>query len=226
MGECKQHMGRMNESRRQKGDTMYRDTGGIVPIKKLPGLGSIELIDIYGSEEGISKIAGISHGSDEGPGVKKLLKWGHLSPFEFVHVTFKVSAPIFVARQWFRHRTGKYMEKSGRYTKFDAGNIAYVPLTFNDDHSEIVISSMQQSINTYNTLIESGMPLENARSVLPMGINTEFYFQMDMRNLLNFMKLRLDGSAQTEIRMYAQAMLEMLEPNFPVWCVHVKEIIC
>lgn len=177
----------------------------------------VKLVDTYHTEEDISRFAGISHESEQGPGVDKLLEWGHLSPFEFAEATFFIEAPIFVARQWFRHRTGSYMEKSGRYTKLME---LYLPEGVNDqDYLQAVMSN----ISTYQGMIDNGVPKEVARALLPVGMMTKFYFKMDLRNLLNFFKLRLDKHAQKEIRWYARRMLYELEHAYPRYCRYLKK---
>ncbi len=176
----------------------------------------VELVDTYHMEEDISKFAGVSHESKEGPTVEKLLQWGHLSPFEFAEATFYIEAPIFVVRQWFRHRTGTYMEKSGRYTQLQE---CFIPEGVDE---RIYLESLVHSIQKYQELLDGGAKREVARAVLPVGMMTKFYFKMDLRNLLNFFKLRLDNHAQKEIRWYARRMLDLLEPYYPVYCDYVK----
>lgn len=184
-------------------------------------IGYAQLVDFNKSEEDISKIAGISHNSEKGPSVKDLLEWGHLSPFEFASVTFKVKAPIFVVRQWFRHRTGHYMEKSLRYCS--AKSEFYIPEGLDPNKVLALTKSYSDSVDLYNELLKSGLPKEQARVVLPTALYTEFYFQMDLRNLIHFFDMRLDKHAQKEIREYSYAMLRLIEPLYPTIVHFIKK---
>ena len=184
-------------------------------------IGYVKLVDFNKTENDISKIAGISHNSEKGPSVKDLLSWGHLSPFEFASVTFKVKAPIFVIRQWFRHRTGHYMEKSLRYCS--AKPEFYLPKGLDSNKVLALTKSYSDSADLYNELLKSGLPKEQARVILPTALYTEFYFQMDLRNLIHFFDMRLDKHAQKEIRDYSLAMLSLIEPLYPVIAQYIKE---
>lgn len=190
--------------------------------KELFNIGYVTLIRTSGTEEEISKIAGLSYESEKGPKIEKLLELEHMSPFEFANATFKVKAPIFVARQWMRHRTGKYLEKSLRYTKakpeFYIGD-SEVRL---EETREIFESACEYAFEMYEQMVKKGCPREYARAILPSAIYTEFYFQMDLRNLIHFLELRLDKSAQFEIREYANAILELIEPYYPTIYKHLR----
>lgn len=177
--------------------------------------GYVTLIRVDGTEEEISKIAGLSYESKKGPKLEKLLELEHLSPFEFANVTFKIKAPIFVARQWMRHRTGKYLEKSLRYTEAKPDFYMGRPSVGSEEDKEIFRSVCDYSFQIYEHIVGNGVPREYARAILPTALYTEFYFQMDLRNLIHFLQLRLDKSAQYEIRQYARAMLELIRPYFP-----------
>lgn len=182
---------------------------------------NIQLIDYHGSDELIAKIARLSHGekgsSTDEQLIRFLIKHEHMSVFEFAGATFRIKAPLFVARQWFRHRIASYLEKSLRYTKadermyhsFDENRLPHELRT-------IYENSIKQSFNTYNELMNKGVPKEVARSVLPMSTMTEFYVYMNLRSWFNFLKLRMDKHAQYEIRMYANDIYEMLESLFPI----------
>lgn len=182
--------------------------------------GYVSLINCNFTEEDISKFAGISYSSEKGPGIQKLIDLEHYSPLEFASVTFKIKAPIFVARQWMRHRTGKYMEKSLRYCKANPSFYTPKDSEFKKEYNDFFC----KSLDLYFGLIQNGEPKELARAVLPVSLYTEFYFQMDMRNFMNFMKLRLHESAQKEIRDYAKAMLKLIEPHFPTIYSHLSNI--
>lgn len=173
--------------------------------------GFVGLVSWEGTEKHISEIAGISHDSDKGPSVKKLLEWGHLSPLEFADMTFHIKCPIFVARQLFRHRTGKYMERSLRYCESNAE--FYIP-----QKGEIELlydAAYRESYKAYLELIKMGADKEQARGVLPLATYTEYYFKIDLRNLVNLLKLRLHKDAQAETREYAEAMAQFVKIQFP-----------
>lgn len=177
------------------------------------GIGYVEHIDHAGSESHISRMAGISHMSDKGASVEKLMRWGHMSPFEFASMTYKIKCPIFVARQMMRHRTGKYMEKSLRYC--DATPEVYNPFPEGMYHDDFA-RSCQSSFEMYDLFVKTGVvDREQARGVLPVGMYTEFFVQFDVRNLLHFFDMRIDKDAQVETQWYAGAMMEIFEKYFP-----------
>lgn len=168
---------------------------------------------------------------------KKLIKylWSHehTSPFEQVIVKFHISCPLFVARQWMRHRTGSYNELSGRYSvipnKWYIPTHARVPDSINkqssvDTNNDLLTQTMIEKINdcckrayeTYKQLLDLGISREQARMVLPQNMFTEFYVTMSLRNWFHFLKLRLDDGAQYEMREYAKAILEMLKELAPI----------
>lgn len=172
--------------------------------------GKVEYVSHHGSEEFISKVAGISHNSKKGPDINKLLDWGHFSPLEFASITFKMKTPIFVARQLFRHRTGKFMEKSLRYTQ--SKNDFFIP---DNKYKQIYEMTYESAFKSYDALIENGVEKEQARTVLPLGVYTEFYVQFDLRNLMNLLLLRLASDTQKETKSYAEQMFEILKIHFP-----------
>ena len=168
--------------------------------------------------------------------INYLYKNKHTSPFEMVKFKFHVKAPIFIARQWFRHRMGNYNEISGRYTQLS--DEMYIPeklssqsktnkqLSANDNllkkdikisniWSNTIINSHLQFDN-YNKLIEEGVSREIARINLPLSTFTEFYFSIDLHNLLNFIKLRNSENAQYEIKEYASAIEDIVTELCPI----------
>ena len=167
--------------------------------------------------------------------INYLYKHKHTSPFEMVKFKFHVKAPIFVARQWFRHRMGNYNEISGRYTQLNEE--IYYPnkvssqskinkqLSSNDDisNNESVKNIMNNikkyneiQYSNYNELINIGVSRETARINLPLSLFTEFYFCIDLHNLLNFIKLRNSKNAQYEIKEYASKIQDIIEPLCPI----------
>lgn len=190
----------------------------------------VHLIESHGDEAFISRVAGLSHESLKGPSVAQLLQWGHLSPLEFAGVTYLVKCPIFVARQIMRHRTASYLEKSLRYCTLDE---MICDLPFELVGNTEAGASLSSAFRAYRDIVEQGEELigedtlpsekkairgrynELARSVLPLSLETSFYVQFDLRNLLHFFEMRLDKDAQHETRQVARAMLVPLKDIFP-----------
>jgi thymidylate synthase (FAD) len=168
--------------------------------------------------------------------INYLFKHKHSSPFEMVKFKFHVKAPIFVARQWFRHRMGNYNEISGRYSELSEE--MYVPdkvssqskvnkqLSDNDDllNTNDIVKDLifngyminKSSFKNYKDLMKEGVSRETARINLPLSLFTEFYFCMDLHNLLNFIKLRNSENAQYEIKEYASAIENIITPLCPI----------
>ena len=182
--------------------------------------GFVELEDVFGGDEIAIKTARISYMSRSDPeGDKKLVKTlmmnGHESPFEHIVFTFYVKAPIFVARQWFRHRIGSFSERSGRFTEFEEE--FYVPdKTRAGEKVESMRTAMHDAFETYKSLLKSGIKREVARMVLPMSLYTQWYWTVNARSLMNFLNLRTDKYAQYEIREYAMAIAKFFSGSCPL----------
>lgn len=162
-----------------------------------------------------------------------LVRNRHTTPLEFCQVRYYMKMPIFVARQLVRHRTASINEISYRYVK--AAREFYVPAldrmqkkaTDNKQGSsielverpnicqDIIEAAGQVAFEYYDRLLENGLAPELARTVLPCGTYTEWYWQNDLHNTLHLLKLRLDPHAQYEVRVYAEAMLALIRPHFP-----------
>lgn len=212
--------------------------------------GLVRLVDSMGSDLSIVRAARVSYdaewraGEDEGKDAKLinyLMKNRHTSPFESVSFTFEVKAPIFVLRQWHRHRTWSFNEVSARYSELPEE--FYVPYldqittqsTSNKqmrtveqhpdaaDMQNLIISTSREAFTAYKSLIADGCPRELARSVLPVGTYSHMFATVDLHNLFHFLKLRLHSHAQYEIRVYAEAMLELIEPVVPVAVAAFRE---
>lgn len=198
----------------------------------LDGQGYIALTDYMGDELKIVNAARIAYNARSGVLSRRdkailtsLLSNGHTSPLEQVTFTFFVKAPIFVARQWFRHRTWSYNEMSRRYTK--TAPEFYVPRHFTGgylDDSDIgvvnglaapIVHLYDQVARTYWWLMSKGVKPEQARVVLPVATMTEFFATVNLNNLLKFIALRDDIHAQYEIREYAHAMKGLVKPLLP-----------
>ncbi len=205
--------------------------------------GFVRLVDYMGSDQRIVDAARVSYAGREvtlfrrnRELIRYLFRHRHTSPFEQVQLTFHVKLPIFVARQWIRHRTARVNEISGRYSVLN--DDFYVPtddsVRFQSKRNkqgaseEEVPPELRQSVidkltdeqnalyNSYEGRIESGISRELARINLPLSIYTEWYWQIDLHNLFHFLKLRLDEHAQYEIRCYAEKMLEMARAVAPI----------
>ena len=204
--------------------------------------GFVRLVDYFGGDQRIVQSARVSYGegtksvSQDGALIDYLLRHQHTSPFEQVVMTFHVKMPIFVARQWVRHRTGRMNEVSGRYSIMK--DEFYVPAedkvspqstdnkqgraseAFDKETADKIIAQLEEgqkaAYESYNELIDSGLAREIARINLPLSLYTEFYWEMDLHNLVHFLKLRLDSHAQYEIRVYAQVILEMCRKVAPM----------
>jgi thymidylate synthase (FAD) len=172
--------------------------------------------------------------SDEGL-IRFLMRERHGTPFEHNAFRFHVRCPIFVAREWFRHRVGSFNEFSLRYAK--ATDDFYVPepedvrsqvgkpgaYSFEPVSDELAEETREQlravyetAYRTYEQLVELGVARELARSVLPVGAYTEFYWTVNARSLMNFLSLRNSETAQREIRRYAEACERFLEEKMPI----------
>jgi len=196
------------------------------------------LIDMMGDEAAIVQAARVSYGagtktaSEDAALIRYLMRHWHTTPFEMVEFKFRIKCPIFVARQHFRHRTASVNELSARYSIVP--NEYWIPKEFrgqssvNKQGSEGVledpfmllysryVKSCEDSFKTYEELIRAGVSRELARCVLPMCTMTEFYWKIDLHNLMHYLRLRLAPEAQQEIRELAQMIFEVLKQKLPV----------
>lgn len=203
--------------------------------------GVVELVDHMGSDQSVVRAARISNGAVmpewRGAPDEKLINFlaqhQHMTPFEHVTFTFYVKAPIFVVREWQRHRTFSYNELSARYKKlkpeFFIPVVARVPDPENKQSSIPSDDSMlngelelrlttayEYGWTSYEQLLTRGIARELARSVLPIGIYTEMYVTGNLRNWAHFHKLRAHKDAQLEIQQYALAIGETLTEKVPI----------
>ena len=203
--------------------------------------GFVRLVDYYGSDSRIVQSARVSYGegtktiSQDGALIDYLLRHQHTSPFEQVVFTFHLKMPIFVARQWVRHRMARMNEVSGRYSimkgefyvpenscisKQSTNNKQGRGEVFEEKQAKEFqaefIEGQQKAYEVYKDMVEKGIAREIARINLPLALYTEFYWQMDLHNLFHFLKLRLDSHAQYEIRLYAEKILEIIKTVCPM----------
>ena len=218
--------------------------------KKLLDHGLVRLVDHMGSDLSIVRAARVSYDADWRAGenekgaanlINYLMKNKHTTPFEAPYVTFEVFAPIFVVRQWQRHRTQSYNEVSARYTELP--EVFYVPdpkdITGQAEGNKqcregdpielarlaarVIREHSKRSFEVYRDLQVIGVPRELSRSVLPVNTYTHMFTSMNLLNLLKFLQLRCHSHAQMEIRVYAEAMLEMVEEIYPVTIAAFKK---
>lgn len=211
--------------------------------------GFVRLVDYMGSDQRIVQSARVSYGEgtkslrqDKGL-INYLLRNDHTSPFEQVVFTFHTKMPVFVARQWVRHRTARINEISARYSIMPAEY--YVPadediqLQSTDNKQgrstekvpaevvrrvkEALEQGQKEAHQAYETLLADGIARELARINLPLSLYTEWYWQIDLHNLFHFLRLRMDAHAQKEIRAYAQAMYTIAKTVCPLACEAFEE---
>lgn len=204
--------------------------------------GFCALKGVFGGDSDIELAARTSYGkgtrgiSDTRNLLRYLLRHHHSSPYEFVQFKFHISCPIFVARQWIRHRMSSTNELSARYSVLPECN--YFPaheqmsvqskdnkqgrsdeLLDIDKYDEEILgiqANTAESWYIYNSLIDSGVAREVARTHLPLSTYTEFYWSIDLHNLLHFLKLRCDSHAQWEIRQYANVIAGIVKKCCPL----------
>jgi len=203
--------------------------------------GFIRLVDYMGGDDRIVQTARVSYGEgtktlrqDAGL-IDYLLRHEHTSPFEHVIFELHCKMPIFVARQWIRHRTARLNEISGRYSvmkdEFYLPPSEHISLQSKDNkqgrEAEAVPPELQQkvldllkadqssSFANYEELLNDGITRELARINLPLSMYTEWYWQMDLKNMLHFLKLRMDSHAQWEIQEYARAIANIVQAVCP-----------
>jgi len=200
--------------------------------------GFVELVDIMGDDNAIVSAARVSHlgkskGAEKDAGlIKYLLEHQHTSPFEQVEFKFRVKCPIFIARQWMRHRTWNFNEVSRRYTSVDID--FHIPEHFRQQSEENHQGSIDQyiknekelledlekfswlSLAMYSYYLDCGVCKEQARMLLPVNLYTMFYAKVDLHNLLHFLNVRNHPDAQYEMVLYANALEKFVKYVVPV----------
>ncbi len=196
--------------------------------------GFVRLVQAMASDELIVQAARTSYkwvkkNTDENL-IDYLIRNEHSSPLEFAEFIFHVKVPIFVARQMFRHRTASISEVSARYTKVEE-EYYHPQWRIQNKHNrqgsreEVIIDTeldeeyenlQKQAYDTYEKLLSKGVAREVARSCLTVAYYTQFYWKQDLRNLLHFIRLRMDYHAQYEVRVVAQAFAYFVQKYCPV----------
>ena len=203
--------------------------------------GFVRLVDYMGGDAAIVQAARVSYGegtkkvSEDRGLIRYLMRHRHTTPFEMVEMKWHCKMPIFVARQWIRHRTANVNEYSLRYSeprndfyipKF--GEIRFQSVTNKQGGSEekvpdvltqiiidTILSTSNQAISDYEWMNNNDISKELSRIVLPLNLYTEWYWKNDLHNTLHFLSLRLDKHAQYEIREYAKVMADVVRKVAP-----------
>lgn len=214
--------------------------------------GIVRVVDYMGDDSAIVQAARVSYGrgtkriQEDSGLIRYLLRHNHTTPFEMAEIKFHVKLPIFVARQWIRHRTASVNEYSARYSVLD--NEFYIPqpehlaaqstsnrqgrgAVLEGEEAAEVLSLLrrdaEQAYGDYSTMLNdssspdhredrSGLARELARMNLSLNFYTQWYWKTDLHNLMNFLRLRADSHAQYEIRAYADIMLEIMATWVPI----------
>ncbi|MCO5127196.1 MAG: FAD-dependent thymidylate synthase [Rhodobacteraceae bacterium] len=207
--------------------------------------GLVRVIDYMGDDAAITQAARVSYGrgtkavqNDEGL-IRYLMRHWHSTPFEMCEVKFHVKLPVFVARQWIRHRTANVNEYSARYSILDRE--FYIPApehlaaqsTVNNQGRgellegeeaarvlDILREDAMRSYDHYEDMLsqdgQKGLARELARMNLPANVYTQWYWKVDLHNLFHFLRLRADAHAQYEIRTYAEVMCQIVRDWVPL----------
>ena len=202
--------------------------------------GFVRLVDSMGGDDAIVQAARVSYGkgtskvSQDRGLIRYLMRHRHTTPFEMVEFKFHAKMPIFVARQWVRHRTANINEYSLRYSEardefytpdpehiqFQSalnkqGRAGKVPKKLTDKVIKYFMEISERSFEMYQELNEAGLARELIRAILPVNLYTEWYWKNDLHNLLHFIGLRSDPHAQYEIRVYSDAMATFVKQVAP-----------
>lgn len=205
--------------------------------------GFVRLVEAMGDDQAIVQAARVSYGkgtkslrADRGL-IRYLMQHRHTTPFEMVEFKFHAKMPIFVARQWIRHRTANVNEISGRYsvmedtfwepTPDDMRTQSATNRQGSDEHATIsaadaariarqFVDDQRALYSRYEAALDSGVAREVARVNLPVSLYTEWYWKIDLHNLLHFLALRMDAHAQKEIRVFAEAMATLVRARCPL----------
>jgi thymidylate synthase (FAD) len=204
--------------------------------------GFVKLVDQMGSDLSVVNAARVSFGKRKDEMDEKdekliqyLAKHEHTSPFRHTAMTFHVKAPIFVFRQWMKHRIGsEFNEISGRYVVFPEDEF-FVPEHFRQQSknnkqgsegeidaanrevaSRVYLESCKASVAEYRKLLDLGVGKEQARCVLPLALYSEVYWTVSLQAAAHFIRLRADPHAQWEIQQYAHAVRDLVEQAYPV----------
>lgn len=203
--------------------------------------GFVYLVDYMGNDDSVAQAAGVSYGegtkkiSTHKSLIRYLRRHMHTTPFEMVEFKFHCKMPIFVARQWIRHRTANVNEYSGRYSqmidefylpdsevlaKQSIGNMQGRDKALTPEENAKILELLRKDYFTtykhYEEFLEMGLSRELARINLSLANYTQWYWKIDLHNLMHFLKLRMDEHAQYEIRVFANAMARIIKDSVPI----------
>lgn len=203
--------------------------------------GFVRLVDYFGDDAAIVQAARVSYGTgtkkiNEDRGlIRYLMRNWHTTPFEMCELKFHCKMPIFVARQWIRHRTANVNEYSGRYSvmsdnfyvpdpsalkKQSAVNRQGRDEDLTPEQKEKVLGILKSDFETQRGHYKEFLDMEVAKELARIGLSvanyTEWYWKIDLHNLFHFLRLRLDAHAQYEIRVYGEAMAKITKDAFPI----------
>ena len=246
-----QQQAEVDEMRAQRHETTRATVPALEELLHIPipllDHGFVRVVDYMGGDGAVVQAARVSHGrgtrsvSDDRGLIRYLMRFGHTTPFEMCEIKLHVKLPIFVARQWIRHRTANINEYSARYSILDRefyipdaeviasqsqanrqGRGDLVPAEQAAWVQELLIQDALRAYDHYGELLNQdpngdpldpgrdGLARELARINLSLNYYTQWYWKVDLHNLLNFLHLRADAHAQYEIRVYAEAILERI----------------
>lgn len=238
-----------NQTKRRISEGAEQWMGEVIPVLDH---GSICLVDYMGDDVTVVEAARVSFGkqADESDLVattrliRYLLRNEHASPFEQIEMVFNVKAPIVVFREWHRHRTASLNEVSGRYTQLPAEY--YIPAesriqmqsksnkqgsgveadeAVKERFFSLYELNAAESFEAYDAFVEAGIAKELARIGLPLSTYSSMRWKCDLRNILHFLELRLAPNAQEEIRVYAEAMSNVIKAAFPIVYAAYEEYV-
>ncbi len=210
---------------------MAKETGFLKQVAVLDK-GFVQLVDVMGSDQRVVDAARVSTGSKADPERDKklifyLMENLHETPFEKIVFEFNVKCPLFVARQWQRHRIGSFNERSARYRVFDLDyyvpGLDVLPDVYSPEDVQAYVKALKQSYKLYESMIAKVAEQPKSRSrarevfrgLLGVAYYTEFFWTVNFRSLMNFLKLRLAQDAQYEIRAYAEAIHALVPEHIP-----------
>jgi len=209
---------------------------------KILNYGFVRLVDYMGNDNSIVQAARTSYGkgttktSQDRALIRYLMRRRHTTPFEMIETKWHAKMPIFVARQWVRHRTASLNEYSGRYsimpnefylpeperiqiqskTNRQGSSIEEVPPELQEKVLNLLKQDATNTFDHYNEIEKSGIARELARIGLPLSTYTQWYWKMDLHNLFHFLGLRMDKHSQWEMRQYANKIGEITEKGWPL----------
>jgi thymidylate synthase (FAD) len=239
----------MSDTRRATVPALEARLGEPIPVLDH---GFVRLVDYMGDDAAIVQAARVSYGAgtktarDDAGLIRYLMRHWHSTPFEMCEIKLHVKLPVFVARQWIRHRTANVNEYSARYSILDREFYTPSPehlaaqsstnnqgrgATLPPEEAERVLATLRResarAYDAYEAMLstegQSGLARELARMALPASIYTQWYWKTDLHNLFHFLRLRADAHAQYEIRAYAEAILAIVRDWVPAACAAFED---